>query len=300
MKGEEDEMKIGLVYLPTDRSAPPHELAVAAEERGFGALLVGDHTHIPARRTTPFIAGDVLPDEYYRLVDPFVALASAATVTSHIELGTCICLVAQRDPIVTAKQVASVDHLSGGRFVFGIGYGWNVEEAVDHRIQWSDRRDRVREYVGAMRALWTEERATFKGRFIDFDQAMAWPKPHRQPAPPVLLGASPTGRVFGEVVDWADGWLPVPFLGHQPSDVAKLRQVAEDRGRDPDSLAIVVDGLPPDPALMDPWVEVGVDAILVPVESAPVDVILPALDAAALVIDRYSSATTPDQGRRNG
>ncbi len=293
-------MKIGLVYLPTDRSAPLHQLAVAAEERGFGALLVGDHTHIPARRTTPFIAGDVLPDEYYRLVDPFVALASGATVTTHIELGTCICLVAQRDPIVTAKQVASVDHLSGGRFVFGVGYGWNVEEAADHRIQWADRRERVREYVGAMRALWTEERASFQGRFIDFDQAIAWPKPKRQPTPPVLLGASPTERVFSEVVDWADGWLPVPFLGHQPEDVARLRQMAEDRGRDPDSLSIVVDGLPADPALMDPWVETGVDAILVPADSEPLDTILPALDAATAVIERYSSVATHSPGGTDG
>jgi len=282
-------MKIGLVYLPTDRSAPLHQVAVAAEQRGFGALLVGDHTHIPARRTTPFIAGDVLPDEYYRLVDPFVALASAATVTTQIELGTCICLVAQRDPIVTAKQVASVDHLSGGRFVFGVGYGWNVEEAADHRIQWTDRRARVREYIAAMRTLWTEEQASFQGRFIDFDQAIAWPKPKRQPAPPVLLGASPTDRVFGEVLDWADGWLPVPFLGHQPNDVVRLRQMAQDRGRDPDSLSIIVDGLPADPALMDPWVETGVDAILVPVDSEPLDTVLATLDASAGVIDRYSS-----------
>jgi probable F420-dependent oxidoreductase len=293
-------MKIGLVYLPTDRSAPAHQVAAAAEERGFGALLVGDHTHIPARRTTPFIAGDVLPDEYYRLVDPFVALASAATVTTSIELGTCICLVAQRDAIVTAKQVASVDHLSGGRFIFGVGYGWNVEEAADHRIQWADRRARVREYIAAMRALWTEERASFQGRFIDFDEAIAWPKPERRPTPPVLLGASPTDRVFGEVVDWADGWLPVPFLGHQPEDVARLRQLAEVRGRDPGSLSIVVDGLPADPALMDPWVETGVDAILVPVESEPFDAILPGLDAAVAVIERYSSVATPAPGRRDG
>jgi probable F420-dependent oxidoreductase len=293
-------MKFGMVYLPTDRSAPLHQLAVAVEERGFGVLLVGDHTHIPARRTTPFIAGDVLPEEYYRLVDPFVALASAAPVTTHLELGTCICLVAQRDPIVTAKQVASVDHLSGGRFIFGVGYGWNVEEALDHRIQWSNRRARVREYIAAMRALWTEERASFQGEFIDFEEAFSWPKPAGRPAPPVLLGASPTDRVFGEVLDWADGWLPVPFLGHQPADVTRLRQMAEDRGRDPASLVIVVDGLPPDPAWIDPWMETGVDAILVPAESEPLDVLLPALDAAAAVIERYTPAATPVPGPTDG
>lgn len=283
--------KIGLVNLPTDRSAPLHQLAVAAEERGFGALLVGDHTHIPARRTSRFIAGDVLPDEYYRLLDPFVALGSAAVVTSKIELGTCICLVAQRDPIVTGKQVASVDHLSGGRFVFGVGYGWNVEEAADHRIEWSSRRERVREYVAAMRELWTEEQASYQGRFVDFEAAMSWPKPVRRP--PVLIGASPTDKVFAEVVAWADGWLPVPFLGHTPQDVARLRQAAEDTGRDPASLTIVVDGLPADPAWMDPWVEVGVDAILVPAESEPLDALLPMLDAAVPVIERYAGVAAP-------
>lgn len=278
-------MKIGLVHLPTDRSAAIPELAAAAEERGFGALLVGDHTHIPARRTSPFIAGDVLPDEYYRLLDPFVALGSAATVTSTIELGTCICLVAQRDPIVTAKQVASVDHLAGGRFVFGVGYGWNAEEAADHRIEWSSRRTRVREYVEAMRALWSDELATFSGRFVDFEEAVAWPKPVRKP--PVLLGASPRPRVFDEIVAWADGWLPVPFLGHTPDDVERLRRTAEDHGRDPASLTIVVDGVPADPALMDQWVEIGVDAILIPADSEPLDILLPALDASAAVIERY-------------
>jgi probable F420-dependent oxidoreductase len=283
--------KIGLVNLPTDESASPHQLAVAAEERGFGALLVGDHTHIPARRTSPFIAGDVLPEEYYRLLDPFVALGSAAAVTSKIELGTCICLVAQRDPIVTAKQVASVDHLSGGRFVFGLGYGWNLEEAADHRIEWSTRRERVREYVAAMRQLWTEEQASFQGRFIDFEDAIAWPKPVRRP--PVLIGASPTEKVFREVVAWADGWLPVPFLGHTPQDVSKLREVAEEAGRDPTSLTIVVDGLPADPMWMDPWVEVGVDTILVPANSEPIEVLLPALDAAIPVIERYSGVAAP-------
>jgi probable F420-dependent oxidoreductase len=279
-------MKIGLVNLPTDRSAPLPQLAVAAEERGFAALLVGDHTHIPARRTTPFIAGEVLPDEYYRLLDPFVALGSAAAVTSRIELGTCICLVAQRDPIVTAKQVASLDHLSGGRFVFGVGYGWNVEEAADHGIEWSSRRERVREYIAAMRTLWTDEQATFDGRFVGFEEAIAWPKPVR--TPPVLLGASPTARVFDQIVAWADGWLPVPFLGHTPDDVVKLRHAAEDAGRDPASLTIVVDGLPADPALMDPWAEIGVDAILVPADSEPLDALLPGLDGAAAVIERYA------------
>lgn len=248
--------------------------------------MVGDHTHIPARRTTPFIAAPELPEEYYRMLDPFVGLGAAAGVTSRIELGTCICLVAQRDPIVTAKQVASVDHLSGGRFVFGIGYGWNVEEAADHGVEWKSRRTRVREYIEAMRQLWTNEKATYSGRFVNFEEAFAWPKPLRRP--PVLLGAGPTPRVIEEIVAWADGWLPVPLLGHTPDDVVKMRHAAEDTGRDPASLTIVADGLFADPALIDPWAAIECDAILIPVESAPLEQVLPALDVAAPMVERYA------------
>jgi len=280
-------MDVSIITLPTDRSAPIAEVAVAAEERGFGGLFVGDHTHIPSRRTTPFLAGGELPEEYWRQLDPFVALSHAAARTSTIELGTCICLIAQRDPLVTAKQVASLDHLSGGRFVFGIGYGWNVEEAEDHGIEFSSRRARTREYVAAMRALWTEDEATYHGQFVHFDAAWAWPKPIRRT--PVILGAGATDAVFDDVIRWADGWLPVPFLGHVPDDVRRLRQRAEDQGRDPASLTILVDGLPAQPELFDPWVELGVDAIFVPMPSEPLDVVLPLMDEAAPVVAAYGA-----------
>lgn len=292
-------MEIGLICLPTDRSAPVADVAVAAEDRGFSALFQGDHTHIPSRRTTPFLAGGDLPDEYSRLVDPFVGLATAAARTTTIKLGTCIFLVAQRDPISTAKQVASLDHVSDGRFLFGIGYGWNVEEAADHRIEWSTRRSRTREYVAAMRALWTEEKATFHGRFVDFDGAWMWPKPVTQPSPPVLLGAGATTPVFEEIVDWADGWLIVPALGHTTEDVLTLRHLAEDRGRDPSTLSIVVDGLPPDPVAAEPWADLGVDMVLIAVPSEPLDAVLPVLDAAQPTIVRFGSPVRP-AGERPG
>ena len=282
-------MEIGIICLPTDRSAPVADLAVAAEDRGFSSLFQGDHTHIPSRRTTPFLAGGDLPDEYSRLVDPFVGLATAAARTTTIKLGTCIFLVAQRDPISTAKQVASLDHVSNGRFLFGIGYGWNVEEASDHRVEWSTRRTRTREYIAAMRALWTEEKATFHGRFVDFDEAWMWPKPLSKPSPPVLLGAGATPAVFEEIVAWADGWLTVPALGHRTEDVVNLRQLAEDRGRDPSALSIVVDGLSTDPADIEPWADLGVDAVLIAVPSAPLDAVLPVLDAAQASIARFGS-----------
>jgi probable F420-dependent oxidoreductase len=286
-------MDVGLVHLPTDISAPIGDVAFAAEERGLRILYVGDHTHIPARRTTPFIAGEPLPDEYYRLLDPFVALATAAARTTTLRLGTCIYLVAQRDPLVTAKQVASLDHVSGGRAAFGIGYGWNVEEAADHHVEWSSRRRRVIEYVAAMKAVWTEERATFHGEFVDFDEAMSWPKPVQRPHPPVLIGAGTSRPVVDDICTWADGWIPVPFLGHTPDDVTRLRQAAEDRGRDPSTLRIVVDGLPPTAEWFDPWVALGVDEILVPVPSGPMDEVLAALDGAAEAAARYATAADP-------
>jgi probable F420-dependent oxidoreductase len=289
-------MDVGIVTLPTDESVPLDVLAVAAEERGFASLLVGDHTHIPARRTTPFIAGDILPDEYYRLIDPFVALAAAASRTSTIRLGTCIFLIAQRDPISMAKQVASLDHVSNGRFVFGIGYGWNVEEAADHGVEWATRRRRIREYVAAMKRLWTDEEATFHGEFVNFDDAIMWPKPVQRPRPPLLIGGGATQTVFSDVLGWADGWIPVPYLGHTPDDVVRLRHMAEDSGRDPRSLVIVVDGLPADAALFDPWAEIEVDAILMPVPSEPLEAVLPMLDEAGPVIAAY--ADVPGLGTR--
>ncbi len=290
-------MNLGLICLPTDRSAPIADVAVAAEERGFSALFQGDHTHIPSRRTTPFLAGGDLPDEYSRLVDPFVGLATAAARTTTIKLGTCIFLVAQRDPISTAKQVASLDHVSNGRFVFGIGYGWNVEEAADHRIEWSTRRSRTREYVAAMRALWTEEKASFHGRFVDFDEAWMWPKPVTKPSPPVLLGAGATAAVFEEIVAWADGWLIVPALGHTTDDVVRLRRLAEERGRDPSTLSIVVDGLSADPAIIEPWAELGVDQVLIAVPSQPLGKVLRVLDASQPAIACFGSTKDPARER---
>lgn len=279
-------MEIGIVVLPTDRSAPITDLAQAVEERGLASLYVGgDHTHIPAVRTTPFPGGDELPDEYTRTLDPIVALTAAATVTDRIRLGICIYLSAQRDAIDTAKQVASLDHLAGGRIDFGVGYGWNVEEAVDHGVEWRTRRALVREQVLAMRELWTKDEASFTGEHVTFDRAWMWPKPVAPPR--VLLGASPGPRTFGDIVEWADGWFPVPFWGHTPEDAHRLRQAASDAGRDPDELAIIVDGLLADVSMLDPWHEGGADGALIPLPSDSLDVVLPILDSAAALVERY-------------
>ncbi|CAN5473672.1 LLM class F420-dependent oxidoreductase [soil metagenome] len=281
-------MEIGIVVLPTDRSAPIVPLARAIEERGLASLYVGgDHTHIPASRATPFPGGSELPEEYTRTLDPIVALTAAAVATERIRLGTCIYLAAQRDTIDTAKQIASLDHLSGGRIDFGVGYGWNVEEAEDHGVVWKTRRAKLREQVLAMRELWTSDEASFRGEHVSFEGAWMWPKPESDPGPRVIVGASPGPRTFENIVEWGDGWFPVPFWGHVPADADRLRRAAEDGGRDPSELAVIVDGILADPAMLDPWAEANAEAALIPIPSEDLDTVLPLLDGAAAMVERY-------------
>lgn len=281
-------MDIGIVVLPTDQSAPIGDLAREIESRGLASLYVGgDHTHIPAVRTTPFPGGDELPDEYTRTFDPIVALTVAALATERIRLGTCIYLSAQRDTITMAKQAASLDRYADGRFDLGVGYGWNVEEAEDHGVDWKTRRAFVREQALACRALWTEDEASFHGNHVSFDRAIMRPKPAAPRGPRLILGASPGPKAFEAIVEWGDGWFPVPFWGHAPADGVRLREVAEQAGRDPKEVAIIVDGVLPDPAMLDGWAEINADSALIPIPSESLDAVLPALDAAATMIDRY-------------
>jgi len=183
-------MRYGVTMFVTDRSMSATALARAAEERGFDSLYLPEHTHIPTSRKTPYPLGDTLPDEYKRTIDPFVGLAAAAAVTTKLRLGTGICLVAQRDPIITAKEVASLDMTSGGRFVFGIGVGWNEDEAVDHGIDFAKRRSIVRDRVLLMQRLWADDVAEYEGTYAKLPPSWAWPKPVQKPRPPVYYGAS--------------------------------------------------------------------------------------------------------------
>lgn len=281
-------MDVGIVVIPTDQSAPITELARAAEERGLHTLHVGgDHTHIPVARTTPFPVAGELPDEYRRSVDPIVALSAAAAVTSTIRLGTCIYLSAERDTIDTAKKVASLDHLSGGRVEFGVGYGWNVEEAEHHGVDWKQRRAYVREQVLAMKALWTQDEASFHGEHVSFGPSWMWPKPASRPHPPVFIGASPGPKMTEAMVEWGDGWMPVPFWSHTPDDVVRLRRSLADAGRDPATLQIIVNGVMADPAQVEPWHVIGVDAVLVVMPTVPLADSLAVLDAAATLLDHF-------------
>jgi probable F420-dependent oxidoreductase len=215
-------MDFGVSYFPTDESIEPAELARMAEERGFESVFVTEHTHIPASRETPYPAGGELPREYWRIYDPFVALTSMAAATERIKVGTAICLVIQRDPIILAKEVASVDRLSGGRMVFGVGAGWNLEELRDHGTDPKQRFSVLRERIEACKALWSEEEATYQGRFVDFERAVSHPKPLQEPHPPILVGGNgPT--VHERVLAYGDAWFP----NRIPPDEAMIERIEE-------------------------------------------------------------------------
>jgi len=271
-------MRYGLTMFATDHAIRPDVLAVAAEERGFDSLYFPEHTHIPvSRRTPPPTGEEVLPDEYRRHYDPFVALTYAAAATERIRVGTGICLVAQRDPIVTAKEVASLDLLSGGRFAFGIGYGWNREEMESHGVDPKRRRDVVREKVLAMQRLWAEDEAAFDGEFVAFEPAWSWPKPAQQPRPPVLLGGAPGPTLFAHVAEFGDGWMPIGGAGLRDA-VPALRDLVADAGRDPADLEIVPFGSLPDPGKLEYFAELGVTEVVFRVPPEPDSVVLPMLD----------------------
>ena len=223
------------------------ELARLAEERGFESLFLPEHTHIPASRDTPHPSGQPLPEPYKHTLDPFVALAAAAAVTETIKLGTGVCLVNQRDPIVTAKEVATLDVVSGGRVLFGVGAGWNVEEMRNHGIDESTRFGQMRERVEAMKAIWTQDEASYHGKHVNFERIWCWPKPVQRPHPPVLVGGNGP-RVLKRVVRYGDEWFP-NRIGSQDELLARiveLQRLAEDAGRDP--IPVSLGGVPSDPA----------------------------------------------------
>ncbi len=273
-------MNFGITMFPTDLSIGPIELARACEERGFVSLYVPEHTHIPASRTTPAPAGEPLGAEYYRALDPFVALTAAAAVTERLRIGTGIALVAQRDPIITAKAVASLDHVSGGRFVFGIGFGWNVEELADHGVAFADRREVVKERMEAMKAIWTQEQAAYSGEHVDFPATFSWPKPVQKPHPPILLGGGGGPKLFEAIADYADGWMPIGGAGVRKL-LPVLHAAMEAAGRDPAELTIIPFGVMADAGKIAYYAEIGFDEVVFRVPPAPADVVLPIMDRLA-------------------
>ena len=239
---DNERMDVGFFTLNTDRSFPIDRLARELEDRGFESLWVGEHSHFPVREETPYPGGGPRPDAYNRMADPFVSLMAAGAVTERLVLGTGVCLILERDLIATAKTAATLDMLTGGRLVMGIGCGWNVEELRNHQpdLPFSRRYGAMRERVHALRALWTEEEAEYHGEHVDFEPLYCFPKPVQQPAPPIMLGHwGPVG--IRHVIEYADEWGPVDSFFEDPvRQVAEFRQQCEDAGRDPDSIEITI------------------------------------------------------------
>ena len=243
-------MELGLANFLTDYGMAPAELGRQAEQRGFASLFLPEHTHIPVSRETPYPGGGELPPEYSHTLDPFVALGAIAAVTERLRVGTGVCLVIERDPIVTAKEVATLDHLSGGRFLFGVGAGWNIEEMRNHGTDASTRFRRMRESVEAMKAIWTRDEAEYHGKLIDFDPIWIWPKPVQKPHPPVLVGGL-GDKVYDRVVAYGDEWIPnrvqsPEALGER---IQELQRRAEAAGRGP--IPVTVFGAKPEVRLLE-------------------------------------------------
>ena len=268
----------------TDHTMDPIALAIAVEARGFHSLYIPEHTHIPtSRRTLPPTGGDTLAEEYKRTLDPLIALSAAAAVTDRILLGTGICVVAQREPIVTAKAIATLDQLSRGRFVFGIGFGWNADEIEHHGIAMTDRRAIAREHVLAMRALWHDDVAEFHGEHVSFSSSWSWPKPTRSTGPPVLIGGAPGPKLFAHIAEYADGWIPIGGAGIRAA-LGDLRRACDAVGRDADELAIVPFGTVPDPRKLEYYAGLGITEVVLRVEGGGAETVLPILDEYAALI----------------
>lgn len=277
-------MRLGLLMFPTDLGMQPIELAREAESRGFGSLWFPEHSHIPSSRRTPWGGREgapPLPEEYWRTHDQFLALTAAAAVTTTLQLGTGITLVAQRDPIWLAKEVATLDQISGGRFLFGIGYGWNHEEMEAHGVDPRTRRKLVREKILACKALWTQDDASFDGELVHVAPSWAWPKPVQRPHPPIVVGASPTDLHFRHIIEYADAWMPIE--GRWPIDEAwaKLQQQAADAGRDPATLQLGVFGARPEAAHLAHLRDLGAEFVALGLP--PLD-----RDAALATMERYA------------
>ena len=268
-------MKIGVTIFATDYCIALTELAPALEERGFDSLFVPEHTHIPTSRRSPWRGGAELPPEYSHTLDPFVSLTAAAAVTSTLRLGTGICLVTERDPIVTAKAVASLDLVSGGRFEFGIGAGWNAEEMEHHGTRFETRFRLMEDRVKAMQAIWAADEASYEGEFTSFEPSWSWPKPVQKPHPPILLGGE-TVHTMRRVMDFCSGWFPRGAMLPDPAErMNRLSAAAAEAGRDPATVSATVFGAP---------AEAGMDRALLLLPSEGRDGVMPLVDRYAALI----------------
>jgi probable F420-dependent oxidoreductase len=274
-------MKYGLYVVPTDTSPPIADLARAIEERGFDSMWVPEHSHIPTTGSTPYPGRGPVTRDFARTLDPFVALTAAAAVTTKLKLGTGICLLMQRDTIHTAKTVATLDLISGGRVLFGVGGGWNKPEMENHGTDYATRFQRLEEQLAALKKIWTEEEPEFHGKFVDFAPLWLWPKPIAQPHPPIFIGGE-TDHTLKRVAKYADGWLPrVRDPELVLAGINRLRAFARAEGRDPDSIAISAFGLPAKPDAIAPFKEAGVGRAILAIAPGTLDDTLRRLDRYA-------------------
>ncbi|HUK89403.1 MAG TPA: LLM class F420-dependent oxidoreductase [Blastocatellia bacterium] len=274
-------MEFGIAMFATDYAIRPDELAREVESRGFQSLWFPEHTHIPVSRRTPYPAGGDLPKEYWHTYDPFLALAVAAAATKTIKIATGICLIIERDTITTAKEVASVDVLSGGRFIFGIGGGWNAEEMENHGTNYKTRWRLLREQILAMKEIWTKDEAEFHGQLVNFDKIWSYPKPLQKPYPPIIMGGS-GATTFDRVIEFCDGWMPVGLpVSSLAGKIAELRQKSEAAGRDPKTISITIFNAKPEKGALDHMRELGVEHAVFMIPAADRGTVLPILDQYA-------------------
>jgi probable F420-dependent oxidoreductase len=275
-------MRFGVTIFATDLSMEVHDLAREAETRGFDSVWIPEHTHIPTSRRTPPPTGDeVLAEEYKRSVDPLVALAAAASVTERIHLGTGVMLPAQREPLVTAKAIATLQNLAGGRFELGVGFGWNVDEMEDHGVDHRTRRAHAREHILAMQALWADDVASFEGDHVRFPPTWSWPKPHHPV--PVLIGGGAGPKMFSHLAEYADGWIPIGGAGLAEA-IPRYREAVAAAGRDPDTVRVVPFGSHPTADKLEHFRTIGVTECVFRVPSAGRDEVLGVLDQQAELI----------------
>ncbi len=275
-------MKFGTMLYSTDYAMRPDEFALACEERGFESVWLPEHTHIPASRRTPFPGGGDLPQDYWHILDPFLALTAAAAVTKTIKLATGVCLITERDPIVLAKEVATLDLISNGRFIFGIGAGWNAEEMENHGTAFKERWKVLEERIEAMKACWTQDDSEYHGKYVDFDPIWSWPKPVQKPHPPIVMGAASSwGRE--RVARYCDGWVPLPMqMKNIDSEMADLNARLAQHGRQPGDIEISFFWAPEDADELKHYRDLGVHRAIL---GCPAD----SRDATLTLLDKHAA-----------
>jgi probable F420-dependent oxidoreductase len=281
-------MHFGVTMFLTEYTLPVTDLARAAEDLGFESLWVPEHTHIPADRRSPWPGGAELPREYSHSLDPFLCLTAAATVTTQLKLGTGVCLVIERDPITLAKEVTTLDRLSGGRFLFGVGGGWNLEELANHGTDPARRWALMRERILAMKQIWTQDEAEFHGELVQFDRIWQWPKPVQQPHPPIVVGGNGP-HTLRRVIEYGDEWMPITGRGDQPVEqrIGELSRMAEEAGRSP--IPISIWGVRPDPRAIEEFAKLGVGRCIFGLPAAGADEVLPRLKRYADAMQAIAS-----------